>query len=61
MLKRLILMSSSFAILSSAGPAPAAAAEEQGCRTAESICTEGGQCCSKLCYNPQNGDASTCK
>lgn len=61
MLKRLILMSSSFAILSLAGSESTAATEVDACREFGQGCWSGKDCCDNLvCYYPQNGDISYC-
>lgn len=61
MLKRLILMSSSFTILSSAGPEPAATAQVEGCLVAGSVCSSGTQCCSNICFYYESLSTSCCR
>lgn len=57
-MKRLAIAVASLLVIYALGTVPAAA-EQQSCRENGSLCSDGKQCCSRICTRPDIG-SSTC-
>lgn len=60
MRRRFLLSVASLVTLAATTPKGAHAAEQTGCFANGSTCTNGQECCSQRCWNPENGDPSIC-
>jgi hypothetical protein len=58
--KRFAIAALSFLTIAAAQAKPAAAEQQPSCRENGSICTDGQQCCSKICTRPTVPGSSTC-